>query len=217
MNSFSVVQYYMRGIPYARPLIIALLVFALGCVGFFTYRWYNSTQMEQAHAALARAIEIFDRAQQKSDQALWQEAALAFEQGIQQYAHSPLAPYFIAFQAEIALQQGHAEKARELMAQVVKDVHKDSPFYHAYIIKYARMNCDAAQPELVEQGMQELRQEALDVQNLDRDMALYYQGLIPFEKGDRAAAQKIWDLLIQDYAQDSLWAQRAQAKLDYMA
>ena len=189
----------------------------MGCVGFFTYRWYSNMQTERAHAALAHAIEIFDRAQQKSDQVLWQEAGLAFEQGAQQYAHSSLAPYFIAFQSEVALQQGHLEKARELMAQVVDKIQKDSPFYHAYVIKYARMNSDASQPELVEQGMQELNRETLDVQNLNRDMALYYQGLIPFEQGDRVAAKKIWDLLIKDYAQDSLWAQRAQAKLDYMA
>lgn len=211
----SVVQYYMHHVPYARKAMLAMLVFVVGSMGIFTYRWYTQWQGEQAHAALAQAIELFERAQQGSDSALWQEAERAFELGAQQNASSSLAPYFVAFQAEVAFKQGNVEKARELMAQVVKSLPKSSPLYHAYSVKYARMNIDSGQADLIEQGTKELEQEAQDVQNPERDMALYYQGLIPFEQGDRAAAQKIWDLLIKSYGQDSLWAQRAQAKLDY--
>jgi predicted negative regulator of RcsB-dependent stress response len=215
MTILRVVDYYTGQFRYFWQLLLAIVLVGVMGASFLGYRWYHQWYTEQAHAELARAIEVFERAHQEGTEALWDEADRAFGNGYIRYQNSSLAPYFLAFQAEVALRAGNKDKARDLMAKVLHSVKKDSPFSTAYAIKQARMNIDSGQPELVEQGMQALRLLAQDAGNVDRDMALYYQGLIPFEQGDRKAALEIWEELIKAYGQESLWAQVAQAKLDY--
>ena len=215
MTLLRVVDHYARRFKYTRQLLLAVALLLVLGVATFGYRWYGQWYTEKAHAELARAIELFERADQEGTQALWEEVDRSFSNGYSRNEGSSLAPYFLAFQAEAALRAGNNDKARDLEKKVLDHVSKGSPFHTAYAIKYARMNIDSGQPALIEQGMQSLQALANDAGNNERDMALYYLGLIAFENRDRATAQKVWDVLIKTYGQESMWAQIAQAKLDY--
>ncbi len=67
------------------------------------------------------------------------------------------------------------------------------------------------------QGKNELHAIASDVKNSQRDRALYYEGLILFDAGDRAAASVAWKDLLSRTDKGSSWAEMAQAKLEYLA
>ena len=215
MTLLKVFDYYVGQFRYLKYIFFAVLIVLLLAFTFFGYRWYGQRVSEKAHDQLAHAIELFDRAEQEGGQAAWEDVGRAFEQGYLNNASSSLAPYFLAFQSEVAVRVGNIDKARACMTKAVHELSKNSPFYTPYVIKLARMNIDSGDSALVEQGKQSLQLLAQDAENNDRDMALYYQGLIPFEQGDRVAAQKIWDALMKEYDQDSIWSQIAQAKLDY--
>lgn len=210
-------NYYIGHFRYGRAIALAILVAAGLAVAVFGYRWWSQHTTAQAHASLAQAVELFERADQENTQAAWGEADRAFSQGYTQHAGSSLAGYFLAFQAEVALRQGNAETARELLSKAIQAMSATGPFYGAYKIKLALLQIDAGNPDLVAAGTQTLQQLANDPRNNDRDMAVYYLGLRSFQGGDRAAAEKIWQPLVEMQGAESLWAQAAQAKLDYTA
>ena len=218
MTWLKVFDHYVRQFKYARQVALACLL-GLALVGvFFLYQWYEGYRTEQAHDALAHAIELFERAEQENTNVLWDEADRAFSQGYSYYSNSTLAPYFLAFQSEIAVRQGDFVRARESMDKAVKAMAPSAPLYVAYALKLALMQIESGNPDLVEKGKKLLHTLAHDVKHSDRDMALYYEGLQLFEQGDRPAAEKVWNSLITSTrGADSIWAQIAQAKLDYAA
>ena len=161
MTLMRVVDYYAGRFKYTRHVLLTVGLGLLTLIAFFGYRWYRQGQVEKAHAQLAGAIELFERADQENS-GLWQEVDQALENGYKQYANSSLAPFFLAFQAEVALRLGNTEKARELEAKALHDLSKKSPFYMPYAITQARMNIDSGQPDLVNQGTQALQKLAED-------------------------------------------------------
>jgi predicted negative regulator of RcsB-dependent stress response len=218
MTWLKVVDHYVRQFRYARQAAVACLLVLLLFAAMFLYRWYEDYRTEQAHGVLAHAIELFERAEQENTKVLWEETDRAFSQGYSSYSGTSLAPYFLAFQSEIAVRQDERVKARELMDKAVHVMARTAKLYGPYAVKLALMQIDSGEPALVEKGTSSLHALAHDSKNPDRDMALYYEGLRLFEQGDRSAAEKIWHTLVGDvHGADSIWAQIAQAKLDYTA
>lgn len=218
MTWLKVFDHYVGQFKYARQVALACLLGLALVAALFLYRWYEGYRTEQAHGALAHAIELFERAEQENTNVLWDEADRAFSQGYSYYSGSSLAPYFLAFQSEIAARQGDAEKARDLLDKAVKTMSRKVPLYSFYAVKLALMNIESGTPDLVEKGNHSLHALVHDSKNPDRDMARYYEGLSLFEKGDRPAAEKVWQALVGgSQSAGSIWAQIAQAKLDYTA
>lgn len=215
MTLLNVANHYVGQFRYGRTVLLALCAVMILAVAGFGYRWWTGYRSEQAHAGLARAIELFERAEQEGTASAWEEAERAFGQGYENYSGSSLAAYFLAFQSEIALRQGNTQKARELLGKAVQSMAVSAPLYGAYAVKLALMDMDSDNPDLIEKGTKALQQLASNTRNKDRDMALYYQGLHLFQAGDRAAAEKVWQPLVGVQGTDSVWAQAAQAKLDY--
>lgn len=217
MTWLHVLNHYSGQFKHARVVAmgtVALLVVVGGGLG---YRWWSQYRTEHAHAELAKAIELFGRAEKENTANVWEEADRSFAQGYAQYASTSLAPYFLVFQSEIAARQGNSTKARTLLENALQAMSTRTPGYGAYAVKLALVQMDSAETAVVEKGKQGLQSIANDAHNPDRNMAIYYQGLHTFERGDRAAAEKIWQPLFGSQAADSLWSQFAQAKLDYLA
>lgn len=218
MTWLKVFDHYVRQFKYARQIALAFLLGLAVLAVVFLYRWYEGYKTEQAHGALMHAVELFERAEQENTNVLWDEADRAFSQGYSDNSSSSLAPYFLAYQSEIAARQGDLAKARESMAQAVKKMSRKAPLYTQYAIKLALMQIESGDAKLVEAGNHLLHGLAHDAKSSDRDLALYQEGLLLFEKGDRAGAQKVWHHLIGSaHRAHSIWAQVAQAKLDYTA
>ncbi len=215
MTWLHVANHYIGQVRYGRTIALALLAVGTLAIAVFGYRWWSHNRAERAHATLARAIEIFERAEQENTPALWEEADRAFGQGYTQHAGSSLAAYFLAFQSEIALHQGNTEKAREFLTKALQAMSVSAPFYGSYAVKLALMESDSGKPDLMEKGAKALEQLARNQKNKDRDMALYYQGLLLFQAGDRAGAEQVWQPLVGTRGTDSIWSQAAQARLDY--
>lgn len=220
MTLLKVVDYYIGHNKYTRALLMACgLLIVLAGIGF-GYRWYRSSYNQRAHAALAEAIELFDRANKDSTTSLWDETDRALAQGYSDYSGSSLAPYFLAFQAQVALQKipENVEKARELLQKALKNMSADMPFYGIYVIQLARMKSDSGIQDLEDEGIKTLQDVANNQKSSERGMALYYLGLRPFEAGDREQAIMMWTPLFKEAdLANSFWSQIAQAKLDYQA
>ena len=177
----SYADYISNSVPFARQIVCGILFCACLVALILGYQLYNRHGNERAHQALAQAIELYERANREDKQNLWDDAELAFSQGYKEFSGSSLGAYFLAFQAEIAQSLGKVEQARTLFANALANLSKTSPLYNAYAIKLAIMKIDISD----EQGHKELTALAGNPKNINRDMALYYQGLIEFDSGNR--------------------------------
>lgn len=200
-----------------RELILGLLV-VVGVGGWYGYRWYSQQYNGKAQYALARGMDLYTRALNKDDKALWHDARKIFADGYRRYARSSLAPYFLAFEAEAARRLGEEAKAFELMEQAVVAAASNSLLKGMYEVKLALMKIDAREDAVRQQGAKALKELVAQRTGETRDMATFYEGLIAFDRGERAVAEEVWKSLfnVSGDRKKSLWADMAQEKLDYL-
>lgn len=194
------------------------VLIALGlAIDFGYFRWYLRRYNERAQVALAHCLEIYGRAVREKQPHLWEQASREVSSRGEKYASSSLAPYFLALNADIAQVQGNPAKARELMSSALSKLSKKSPTYGFYAVKNALMQIDASDAATQTAGKQALKAMAEDKKNPQRDMALYYQGLLAFDSGDYNTAFQSWDVLMQQYGASSIWSHMAKEKMSYAA
>lgn len=181
------------------------------------YFWYLKRYNEEAQKALSEGIEIYQRALRERSEKLLEEAGRAFSIGYEKYSGSSLAPFFISFEAEVSRRQGKLDNSIKLMERSLGKMSKKSPLYNMYAIKLALMKIDSKDETISEEGREALKVLAGNPKNPDRDTALYYQGLISFDSGDRVAAERVWGELTERYGDSSVWSSIAKSKLNYEA
>lgn len=200
-----------------RYVLIGAIVIGFLVVDVIGYRWYIRRYNERAQLALAEALDVYQKASREKAPHLWEEARQALAKGHEDFAGSSLDPYFLAYESDVVRYQGDHAKAVALMTAAVRAMSKSSPLYGPYQIKLALIKVDSPDQKVHADGLADLEQLAQRGKSDHRDEALYYRGLIAFDSADRAMAEKYWNELIKEFGKDSVWAQVAQAKLDYMA
>lgn len=194
---------------------IGLLVIGAVVTGWYGYRWFSYSKEEQAQRALSQCYAQFETAS-KDKAPDWQAVEKACALTYQNYANSTAAPYLLALQSDIALQQDKKEDAITFMDKAVIALPSSSTVYYLYKTKRALMNIDSADEKRVESGLSELQQVAFDANNKNNDEALFYLGLYHWQKNDVEKAQQAWQPLTTmpvNVEGGSPWASLAQEKL----
>lgn len=202
---------------YIRQLVMGGAFVAVIVAIIAGYMWYTQSQNEQAQALLSRSMEMYKRGIEEKDSSILDEADQSFSQGYKNFSGTSLAPFFLVYRSEIALRQNRQSDAGTLLEEALTRMSSKSPLYVPYKIKLALLKVDSADKNVVQSGKELLDSLAADVKSKDRDMALYYKGLLHFNDGDRKSAETVWDVLTKRYGSESVWVQAAQAKLDYLA
>ena len=214
-------EWYNQNIKHKRSMrymVIGVAIVVFLAADVMGYLWYTRHRDERAQLALSRCIELVDRAIRENVPHLWEQAGRELSEEYTRYAHrSALAPYFLLYNADVALHEGKSEQALAFTEQAVKELSKTAPLYDVYRVKLALMKIDAKDEKVRVQGKAELHAVASDPKSSQQDRALYYEGLIAFDSGDRAAAQVLWKDLLSRADKGSVWAEMAQAKLEYLA
>ncbi|MCL5436611.1 MAG: hypothetical protein M1549_01880 [Candidatus Dependentiae bacterium] len=197
-----------------RYYVVGGIILFIVVADVIGYRWYAHRYNDRAQLALSQAVELLERAARGNAETLWKEAEGSFRDAYQRYPKSLVAPYLLSFWADTLLHGGDMVRALDLMNKAVGSLSKSSPFYHAMLVKRALMRMDAANAALVAEGKKELHELTQDKANKSRDEALYFEGLVAFDAGNRAEAQRVWQELFTAFG-DSVWSKVAQAKLEY--
>jgi hypothetical protein len=204
---------------YGRYVLIILVALGIILGIRMGYRWYDIKRNEAAQRAFSQAVAQFDKAQQAPVD-MWGEVAMAFKLGYEQHSSSSLAPYFLAFQAQALLRQGHYREALDLLDSVEKQ-GTPTPFARLYTIQKTLIKLDQEDTDTQEQGLQELLAIAQDAKNKYRDEALYYLGFYYWSRGDLVRAKAEWQLLVQLFPAHgqagSAYAAQAQVRLNQIA
>lgn len=111
------------------------------------------------------------------------------------------------------MQQGKNDEAIAIMDKALSHIGKAETLYPLYSIKRSLMKIDSVHKKIHDSGIGELEAIASDSTNPMQAMAIYYQGLEPWSRGDKKKATAIWNELVSKGKKDSQWYQLAQAKI----
>ncbi|MBN1549490.1 hypothetical protein JW872_02410 [Candidatus Babeliales bacterium] len=209
-----------RKVPYYQELLIGGLAVILGLGGSYWYRSMVSARELKAHKAFTECYEVYEQAalaqyaekDDKKAEQLWEEAELAFRTGYQQNTRSYLGPYFLAFESETLARRGLLDKAIESLDEFLSKISSSSKLYGPYAVKRALMKMDSPDVAVKQAGLDELQDESRNVQNMHRDVALYFLGQYYTSIGESDKARGAWDEIAdigsaQDKTTQSPWMQ----------
>ncbi|HAU30584.1 MAG: hypothetical protein UV79_C0004G0005 [candidate division TM6 bacterium GW2011_GWF2_43_17] len=183
---------------------------------WYAYRAHQRGYEQKAQLALVQGIEALARAQSSdSVEHMWQSAEQVLSEGYRRYSRSSLAPYFLLFQADAVAGQGDLERSRALAEDAAKYISQGAPLYEPLKIRAALQDIDSSDEKISARGRESLHAIAQDTKNIYQAMAVYFEGLLAFDSGDRASAEEIWALLMRGAKKGSVWGELASAKLSY--
>ena len=131
---------------------------------------------------------------------------------------STLYPFFIFFQAELALQQEcDYEKACKLMKKGLGYLSKNSIYYDMFNLKLVKMLLDSPQENVSAAAVEDLKLIAQNSDNYYYQDALHTLGMYEAAQGNMPAAIEAWKALAQSQTEKSLinspFVSQAQDKL----
>lgn len=200
---------------YGRILLIISTLMSFVIFGFFGYRWYHQRLAQQAHKDLAEHIESYNKALSLNNPN-WDTLEQAFSVGAQRYKRSALAPYFLAYQAQVLVEQQKVGQAVELLNKVIVQMSEKAPLYNYYALKRALLKLDTQNETVKKEGESELAKLAQSKDIAVRDMALYYRGIDALTNNNKQLAQDSWNELINKAQPQSYWYTFAQEKLNQL-
>ncbi|MBA3752099.1 hypothetical protein H0X06_04885 [Candidatus Dependentiae bacterium] len=192
-----------------------LLASSIIGAGYLGYSWYKKNKEQAAYKDLSESIEGYIKAStsalssKKSFSPQWTDVQRAFKIGAEINSSSSLYPYFLAYQADVLLQQGQNTEAIQIMDDAIAHLDRTHPLYYLYALKNALMKTDSQDASLSQAGREALEKLANDNANLLQDRAQYYSALDAYYRGDSGAAQKRFQQIIARGNVDSPWHQKA--------
>ena len=188
--------------PQARKAAGALVLGAFAILillGFWWgYSYFAKQKEKEAQKTLASCIELYDQAIGASETSIpWSTVETACKRAYDAHSNSNLAPYFLAYQAEALSKQNKNDEAIAIMTQMMHAMSKNSPLYYVYATKLALMQIDSADSAVHTQGLKQLEELALDINNQQRDEALYYVGLYYWHLNDMSKVKEVWQTLAE--------------------
>ena len=217
--------------PYMKELFIGIVISILFGAGYIAYGWYQKRQNIQAFAALIEISKSYEQAVQKAGQLKdkstdeqaaenpWEDTQLLLEALSSVHRGSSLAPFFVMYQAEIALQaENDYDKACQLMDQGLARLSKKSIYYDMFNFKRIKMLLDSPMENVRIAALKELQTIAADEDNFYNQQALYTIGTYESYHGNMDAAVDAWKKLAgQTQSENALisspWVSQAQEKL----
>jgi tetratricopeptide (TPR) repeat protein len=240
MNLYTHVQQtlqdrYVAFVSYSKKKYVkesliaaAALVFAVG--GYAAFGWYQKRQNIQAfaglveiskayEAALAKSRELQNKPAEEQTENPWEDTQLLLEAIASTHASSSLSPFFVIYQAQLALDaDGDFDKACKLMEQGLRRLSKKSPFYDMFNVKRIKMLLDSPMQDVREKAIKDLEQVAAQKDNYYAQEALWTLGSYQAFYGNMDQAIAAWKTLAQESSSNkdlinSPWVSQAQEKL----
>lgn len=210
--------------PYVRESIAIIIASALLFGGYTAFSWHKKRQNSQAFAGLVEVSRAYEKALQATGEALqqsenpWEDTQLMLEALSTANSGSSLSPFFIFYQAELALQQENDyETACTLMAQGLKKLPKKSVYYDMFHLKQIKMLLDSPQEHVAAHALKDLQLMAENSENYYYQEALHTLAMYQAAHGNMDGAVQAWKLLADSQPTKALiespYVTHAQEKL----
>lgn len=213
-----------------KQVLIAVAIF-VGFVGIIS--WYLVTRGQiqvNAHKDFVHAMESFqapvvgkevasvsfDTKEFKTKEEKWQKVEELFKRGYEKNKSAGLAPIFLAYQSEALLNQGKNDQAISILKKSI-DILSSKEVKSYYQIKLALMQIDFADKKVQADGVDLLKELAVDDKSIAHDRALYYLGDYYWHNKKFEDAKNYWNQLNLKYGKSakkpSYFVNKAKSKL----
>lgn len=210
---------FMSAKAYVRIFIAVVLGGALLGSVYFVYRTCVQCRERSALQDFSSYFEQYQQAQNnvaEGEKVDWNDLYTLFKDGFERHKKSNLAPYFLLFSMQAALQDENKSLAKEIVSQVV-DVTKNQNIHPFIAIEQSLMLLDSKNEEEAKKGLELLENIGLDVENMYSDMALFHLGYYYWIHDNLEKAREVWRGLLDQYdtgsASASPWSARARQLL----
>jgi len=224
---YEIIMEYAQ-IKYVKESLFFIIVVGLLFGAYLSFHWYKKRQNVQAFAGLVEVSKAYEKAltaSQAQENASeieeplnhWEDTELLLEAISSANKSSSLSPFFIFYQAEVALKKdGDYEKACQLMEKGVGLLSKDSIYYDMFNLKRIKMLLDSPLKNVADAALAHLKVIAENSNNYYQD-ALHTLGMYEAVQGNMPAAINAWISLVQSQPEKSImispFVTQAQEKL----
>lgn len=216
-------------VKYVKELLIGLAILGLVSTSYFMLNWYKKRQNIQAFAGLVEISKSYEKAlaQARKQHELpvaeqvenpFEDTQLLLDAIALAHSNSTLSPFFIFYQAELALQQEcDYDKACKLMEKGLYQLPKKSIYYDMFSIKLIKMLLDSPEENVVLAALEDLKLIAQNSENYCYQDALHLLASYEVSRGNMPAAIEAWKKLAMSSLDKSLmnspFVAQAQEKL----
>lgn len=217
--------------PYMKEALIVVVAGIVITASYFAYGWYQKQQDMKAFAGLVeitksyeaavnKARELESKPEDERTENPWEDTELLLES--LSYAHrgSSLAPFFVLYQAQLALDKNHDyDTAYSLMEKGVARLSKKSIYYDMFNMKRIKMLLDSPEQNVRDKAVAELEKIGNSAHNYYAQEALTTAAMYHEFHGNMDAAVAAWTKIAQaGSSQDkdiivNPWVEQAQEKL----
>ena len=208
------------------------LIVALGLAGsYYGYQFYIQKRESKAYEAFVEVAHAYQNAEESAFksvmpnntgaenlEAIWKDVEILIDAGYCANSNSYLAPFFLAYKANVMLEQGKSvDEAYEVMQQALAKASTRLEFYDVLKLKAAKMACDCSDASIQAEGLRDLEYIAGNKKSIAQAEALYTLGIYYMMQNDVEHAKNYFSKIVEDTNQDlfdsSLWVNEAKEKL----
>ena len=216
-------------IKYLKEALIATLLIACLGGGYFLNKFYVQYREQQAFVALSEVVESFLQSQrvaqsldaQKDKEKIvqaWSDTEILLDALYKEHSNSYLAPYFLVFKSQIALDRdNNLEAAIKIFDEALGSISAKTELGSLYHMKRIKMGFDSADANEKEKSLQKLINITQNPKDYAYQEALYLLGVYFISLGQQEKAQENFKKLVDTADSKVLikspWVHLAQEKL----
>lgn len=213
----------------AKKTIIGVGIVMSLLVGYVSHSFYIKKREQQAFIALAEIIDSFEKVQDernyssnhesKDSESIWQDTEILIEALYKQNSRSYLAPYFLIFKSQIALEKGAAiDEVLKMLEEALGKMPKKTAMLDFYNLKRVLMSFESENDNIRKAALQDLIAIAKDEKGYSFEEASYALGLYYISQGNMHGARDAFQNLLKNADQKALlpspWVKQAEEKLE---
>lgn len=230
----NIVNYYrmliqQSSVRYAKETVFGVGIMIALVAGYLIHGFYVKKREEQAFGALTEVVESFEKAQYEvlhsenktddQDINVWQNTEEFIDSLYKQNANSYLAPYFLIFKSQVALERGvPIDEVRVMLETALAKMSKHTPLFDLFNFKRIMISFDSQDQVVRDAALSELIAVANDEQGYVFEEANYLLGLYYVQRGDIDQARKAWENVVHKADKKALlpspWVKQAEEKLE---
>lgn len=214
---------------YAKETIIGVGIVASLLVGYVSHSFYVKRREQKAFIALIEIIDSFEKAEnernynrdreQKDSENVWQDTELLIEALYKQNDRSYLAPYFLIYKSQVALERGASvDEVLKMLEDALEKIPKKTAMFELYNLKRILMSFESADQGVRKAALHDLIATAKDEKGYSFEEASYVLGLYYISQGDIQGAREAFQYLLKHADQKALlpspWVKQAEEKLE---
>jgi len=198
---------------YYFMIALSIVVFVLSCVfGYWFWTKHKDKIAQRDFGTLT--LEFHKVSQEKSPS--WDALFEKFQNGFNKHAHSSMAPYYLAYQARILLEQNKLEDALLVLNELTSR-YSSFPLINAFKMEKALVGLNVNDEKIVQESLADLRLLAYDVNNQFKDTALFYLGRYYWFVNQLEEARQAWQTLLDEQRDEKIapspWTEEVKSYL----